>query len=81
MRAEPVTAQRPPLLIPSHWELGFQHMNLSGSGEDTHPEHSSGTWEKKNIKYLLNIHLPKTVQNNPKTLSPDSQEAYDIRKK
>ena len=86
MRTEPTTSQRPHFLIPSHdggvGALGFQPMNLSRLAGRAHKysEHSGGTWKKKNFRSLLNMHLPKTVQNNSKTLRLDSLEAYDIRK-
>lgn len=34
-----ITSQRPQFLIPSHWELEFQHMNFEGPSD--HSDHSS----------------------------------------
>lgn len=45
-------------------------------GKHKHSDHSIGICEKNNVRYLLNVHLQKTVQNYPETLSPDLQEAY-----
>lgn len=36
-----ITSQRPHLLIPSQWGLGFQHTNLEGRGHRNHSVHNT----------------------------------------